>query len=140
MAIHLIGGYQTDFARAWSREGLDYTDMMREAIDGALDKWLQGAETAIGGGRQQSAEQTRHHRVVERSESPDHQLKQVEGPHEHERCQASNERARDRHAHVQSVVAQHGQSQGGEADQRRRGHAEKQGARDLPAEVLRDSR
>jgi acetyl-CoA C-acetyltransferase len=36
MAIHLIGGYQTDFARAWSREGLDYTDMMREAIDGAL--------------------------------------------------------------------------------------------------------
>lgn len=36
MAIHLIGGYQTDFARVWSREGLDYTDMMREAIDGAL--------------------------------------------------------------------------------------------------------
>ena len=34
MAIHLIGGYQTDFARAWSREGLDYTDMMREGIDG----------------------------------------------------------------------------------------------------------
>jgi acetyl-CoA C-acetyltransferase len=37
MATHLIGGYQTDFARAWSREGLDYTDMMREAIDGALE-------------------------------------------------------------------------------------------------------
>ena len=37
MAIHLIGGYQTDFARAGSREGLDYTDMMREAIDGALE-------------------------------------------------------------------------------------------------------
>ena len=37
MAIHLIGGYQTDFARVWSREGLDYTDMMREAIDGALE-------------------------------------------------------------------------------------------------------
>jgi acetyl-CoA C-acetyltransferase len=36
MAINLIGGYQTDFARVWSREGLDYTDMMREAIDGAL--------------------------------------------------------------------------------------------------------
>jgi len=36
MAIFLIGGYQTDFARVWSREGLDYTDMMREAIDGAL--------------------------------------------------------------------------------------------------------
>lgn len=37
MAIHLIGGYQTDFARVWSREGLDYTAMMREAIDGALE-------------------------------------------------------------------------------------------------------
>jgi len=36
MAIHLIGGYQTDFARVWSREGLDYSDMMREAIDGSL--------------------------------------------------------------------------------------------------------
>jgi acetyl-CoA C-acetyltransferase len=40
MAIHLIGGYQTDFARVWSREGLDYTDMMREAIDGALASCL----------------------------------------------------------------------------------------------------
>jgi acetyl-CoA C-acetyltransferase len=40
MAIHLIGGYQTDFARVWSREGLDYTDMMREAIDGALQSCL----------------------------------------------------------------------------------------------------
>ena len=40
MAIHLIGGYQTDFARAWSREGLDYTDMMREGIDGALASCL----------------------------------------------------------------------------------------------------
>jgi len=36
MAIYLLGGHQTDFARAWSREGLDFTDMMREAIDGAL--------------------------------------------------------------------------------------------------------
>jgi acetyl-CoA C-acetyltransferase len=40
MAIHLLGGYQTDFARVWSREGLDYTDMMREAIDGALASCL----------------------------------------------------------------------------------------------------
>ncbi len=40
MAIHLIGGYQTDFARVWSREGLDYSDMMREAIDGALASCL----------------------------------------------------------------------------------------------------
>jgi acetyl-CoA C-acetyltransferase len=37
MSIYLIGGYQTDFARVWSREGLDYTDMMRSAIDGALE-------------------------------------------------------------------------------------------------------
>jgi acetyl-CoA C-acetyltransferase len=37
MSVHLLGGYQTDFARVWSREGLDYTDMMREAIDGALE-------------------------------------------------------------------------------------------------------
>lgn len=36
MAIYLLGGHQTDFARAWSREGLDFTDMMREAIDSAL--------------------------------------------------------------------------------------------------------
>lgn len=36
MAIYLLGGHQTDFARAWSREGLDLTDMMREAVAGAL--------------------------------------------------------------------------------------------------------
>lgn len=36
MAIYLLGGHQTDFARVWSREGLDISDMMREAIDGAL--------------------------------------------------------------------------------------------------------
>ncbi|MBU1377081.1 MAG: acetyl-CoA acetyltransferase [Alphaproteobacteria bacterium] len=36
MAIFLLGGHQTDFARAWSREGLDLTDMMGEAIAGAL--------------------------------------------------------------------------------------------------------
>ena len=37
MATYFLGGYQTDFARAWSREGLDFTDMMKEAIDGALE-------------------------------------------------------------------------------------------------------
>lgn len=37
MAIYLLGGHQTDFARNWSREGLDLSDMMREAIVGALD-------------------------------------------------------------------------------------------------------
>lgn len=36
MAIFVLGGHQTDFARVWSREGLDISDMMRESIDGAL--------------------------------------------------------------------------------------------------------
>ncbi|MEO8115189.1 MAG: acetyl-CoA acetyltransferase [Phenylobacterium sp.] len=36
MAIYLLGGHQTDFARAWSREGLDISDMMADAIAGAL--------------------------------------------------------------------------------------------------------
>jgi len=36
MTIHILGGHQTDFARAWSREGLDLSDMLREAILGAL--------------------------------------------------------------------------------------------------------
>ncbi|MFM8826484.1 MAG: acetyl-CoA acetyltransferase [Actinomycetota bacterium] len=34
--IYVLGGHQTDFARAWSREGLDVSDMMREAIEAAL--------------------------------------------------------------------------------------------------------
>ncbi|MBN9408271.1 MAG: acetyl-CoA acetyltransferase [Burkholderiales bacterium] len=33
----ILGGYQSDFARAWSREGLDISDMVREATLGALD-------------------------------------------------------------------------------------------------------
>lgn len=36
MTIHILGGHQTDFARAWSREGLDISDMLRESILGAL--------------------------------------------------------------------------------------------------------
>lgn len=36
MAVFLLGGSQSDFARVWSREGLDISDMMREAIDSAL--------------------------------------------------------------------------------------------------------
>ncbi|MEY5058828.1 MAG: hypothetical protein RJA51_575, partial [Actinomycetota bacterium] len=34
--IFVLGGHQTDFARAWAREGLDVSDMMREAIEAAL--------------------------------------------------------------------------------------------------------
>ena len=35
-SIYILGGYQTDFARVWSREGLDISDMIREASLGAL--------------------------------------------------------------------------------------------------------
>jgi len=34
--VYVLGGYQTDFARSYAREGLDISDMMREAIEGAL--------------------------------------------------------------------------------------------------------
>ena len=33
---YILGGYQTDFATAWSRQGLDISDMMREATLGAI--------------------------------------------------------------------------------------------------------
>jgi acetyl-CoA C-acetyltransferase len=33
---YILGGYQTDFARVWSRDGQDISDMMREATQGAL--------------------------------------------------------------------------------------------------------
>jgi acetyl-CoA C-acetyltransferase len=36
-ATYILGGHQTDFARAWAREGLDFSDMMREAALGALE-------------------------------------------------------------------------------------------------------
>src|SRR4051812_26504818 len=35
--IYILGGYQTDFAKAWSREGQDISDMIRVATLGALD-------------------------------------------------------------------------------------------------------
>lgn len=35
-SVFILGGYQTDFARSFSREGLDISDMMREAIVGAV--------------------------------------------------------------------------------------------------------
>ena len=35
--VYILGGYQTDFARAWSREGLDISDMIRESAHGALE-------------------------------------------------------------------------------------------------------
>ena len=35
-SVFVLGGYQTDFARAYAREGLDIAHMMRESIEGAL--------------------------------------------------------------------------------------------------------
>ncbi len=34
--IYILGGHQTDFAKAWSRHGQDLSDMMRESTLGAL--------------------------------------------------------------------------------------------------------
>ncbi len=35
--VYILGGHQTDFALAWSRQGLDISDMVRESVRGALD-------------------------------------------------------------------------------------------------------
>lgn len=35
--VYILGGYQTDFARCWSREGQDLADGAREAVSGVLD-------------------------------------------------------------------------------------------------------
>jgi acetyl-CoA C-acetyltransferase len=34
--IYILGGHQTDFARTWSREGQDISDMVRTATQGAI--------------------------------------------------------------------------------------------------------
>ena len=34
--IYILGGHQTDFAKTWSREGGDISDMIRSATEGAL--------------------------------------------------------------------------------------------------------
>jgi len=36
-SIHILGGHQTDFARVWSREGLDLSDMIRESAQAAME-------------------------------------------------------------------------------------------------------
>jgi acetyl-CoA C-acetyltransferase len=36
-AVYILGGYQSDFARAVSREGKDISDLVREATTGALE-------------------------------------------------------------------------------------------------------
>ena len=35
--VYILGGYQTDFAKVWSRQGLDISDMMRESVLGTLE-------------------------------------------------------------------------------------------------------
>ena len=35
-AVYILGGYQTDFAKAWSRAGQDISDMTRETVLGTL--------------------------------------------------------------------------------------------------------
>ena len=35
--VFILGGYQTDFAKVWSRQGLDISDMTREATQGVLE-------------------------------------------------------------------------------------------------------
>lgn len=35
---YILGGFQTDFAKVWSRHGQDLSDMMREATLGALER------------------------------------------------------------------------------------------------------
>lgn len=34
--VYILGGYQTDFAKVWSRQGQDVSDMMRESVRGTL--------------------------------------------------------------------------------------------------------
>lgn len=35
--IYILGGHQTDFAKAWSRHGQDISDMIRESAQGAIE-------------------------------------------------------------------------------------------------------
>ncbi len=43
-AVFILGGYQTDFARNWAREGRDISDMIAEATRGALAEAEVGPE------------------------------------------------------------------------------------------------
>ena len=35
--VYILGGYQTDFAKAWSRHGQDISDLVRETTLGTLE-------------------------------------------------------------------------------------------------------
>lgn len=46
--IYIIGGHQTDFARNWSREGLELVDLFAESLDGALaDAGIQPSDLDV---------------------------------------------------------------------------------------------
>ncbi len=45
--VYILGGYQTDFAKVWSRQGQDISDMMRESVLGTLENCRLDA-SAIG--------------------------------------------------------------------------------------------
>ncbi|MEM1401950.1 MAG: acetyl-CoA acetyltransferase [Pseudomonadota bacterium] len=46
--VYILGGAQTDFARNWSREGVEIADMFAEALDGALaDAQLQPSDLDV---------------------------------------------------------------------------------------------
>lgn len=42
--IYILGGQQTDFAKAWSRHGQDLSDMIRESVYGAIEASAIDAE------------------------------------------------------------------------------------------------
>ena len=35
--VYILGGYQSDFAKSWSRQGQDISDMVQEATQGVLE-------------------------------------------------------------------------------------------------------
>ena len=38
--VYVLGGYQTDFAKSWARNGQDISDMVKETTEGALENCL----------------------------------------------------------------------------------------------------
>jgi hypothetical protein len=45
--VYVLGGYQTDFARNWSKEKKHFVAMMREAVLGAPRRVLLGDRSGI---------------------------------------------------------------------------------------------
>ena len=48
-SVYVLGGYQTDFARNWHREGLELFDLFSESIEGAIkDAGIQPGDIDVG--------------------------------------------------------------------------------------------